>query len=268
MLVLWHVRMSITSFSPELLSMVFSFLPRTTSDPFDSDFSALGNALLVCRLWRQVLTSDFIPNFLEFLHSHLLGQVGESPVLWRKAKLVVTSTEALAAFCEGNLPARFDLCKSLEITNSVVGRGSMFHMEDLPLPFQQLEERLSREDSGIENISIFPLKMVSLSAFFQKVNKATDIGECDLFPMVTSKIRMVRARTMHRETMLHITFLKELVHKMTMGQIKLRLLDLRGMEVALVGPNGRDTLREQLTRAGTKLLCDEENLIIEKNRTW
>ena len=150
----------------------------------------------------------------------------------------------------------------------MTSRESMFHMEDLPKPIHQLEERLSREDSCIENISIFPLKMVSLSSFFKKVNNASEIGQCDLFPMVTSKIRIVRARTMHRETMLHITFLKELVHKMTMGQIKLRLLDLRGMEVALVGPNGRDTLREQLTSAGTKLLCDEENLIIEKNRTW
>ena len=162
----------------------------------------------------------------------------------------------------------------------------MFHMEDLPKPFQQLEERLSREDSCIENISFFPLKMVSLSSFFEKVNAASEIGQCNLFPMVTSKIRMVRARTLHRETMLHITFLKELIHKMTNGHIKLRMLDLRGMEVALsnltllfqfssffskvalVGPNGRDTMREQLTRSGTKLLYDEENLVIEKNRTW
>ena len=165
----------------------------------------------------------------------------------------------------------------------------MFHMEDLPKPFQQLEERLSREDSCIENISFFPLKMVSLSSFFEKVNAASEIGQCNLFPMVTSKIRMVRARTMHRETMLHITFLKELIHKLTIGQIKLRVLDLRGMEVspsrtypqfhisvfisfsrkvALVGPNGRDTMREQLTRTGTKLLYDEENLIREKDRTW
>jgi len=246
-LVLCHLRMSISSFSPELLSLVFSFLPRITSDPFDSDFSALANALLVCRLWRQV---------------------GESPVLWRDSKLMVTSTEILAAFCEGNLPPRFDLVKSLEITNSVIGHGSMFHMEDLPKPFQQLEERLSREDTCIENISIFPLKMVSLSSFFEKVNKASQIGQCNLFPMVTSKIRMVRARTMHRETMLHITFLKELIHKLAISHIKLRMLDLRGMEVALVGPNGRDTMREQLTRTGTKLLYDEDNLVIEKNRTW
>ena len=191
-----------------------------------------------------------------------------------------------------NLYARFDLVKSLEITNSVIGHGSMFHMEDLPKPFQQLEERLSREDTCIENISIFPLKMVSLSSFFEKVNKASQIGQCNLFPMVTSKIRMVRARTMHRETMLHITFLKELIHKLAIGHIKLRMLDLRGMEVvlsnlsiilnlifqcspffffkkvALVGPNGRDTMREQLTRTGTKLLYDEDNLVIEKNRTW
>ena len=27
-------------------------------------------------------------------------------------------------------------------------------------------------------------------------------------------------------------------------------------------------MREQLTRSGTKLLYDEENLVIEKNRTW
>ena len=212
--------------------------------------------------------------------------MGESPVLWRDSKLVVTSTEVLADFCDGNIPARFDLVKSLEIMNSVIGQGSMFHMEDLPEPFQQLEERLSREETCIENISIFPLKMVSLSSFFEKVNKASQIGQCNLFPMVTPKIRMVRARTMHRETMLHITFLKELIHKLTIGHIKLRMLDLRGMEVALsnltllfqsssffskvalVGPNGRDTTRELLTRTGTKLLYDEENLIVEKNRTW
>jgi len=181
---------------------------------------------------------------------------------------MVTSTELLAAFCEGNLPARFDKVKSLEITSSVTSRESMFHMEDLPKPFHQLEERLSREDSCIENISIFPLKMVSLSSFFKKVNNASEIGQCNIFPMVTSKIRMVRARTKHRETMIHTTFLKELIHKLTIGQIKLRTLDLRGMEVALVGPNGRDTMREQLTRTGTKLLYDEENLISEKERTW
>ena len=167
----------------------------------------------------------------------------------------------------------------------MTSHGSMFHMEDLPKPFHQLEERLSREDSCIENISIFPLKMVSLSSFFKKVNNASEIGQCDLFPMVTSKIRMVRARTKHRETMIHTTFLKELIHKLTIGQIKLRTLDLRGMEVlssqtchisvfifpqkvALVGPNGRDNMREQLTRTGTKLLYDEENLISEKERTW
>ena len=40
-------------------------------------------------------------------HSHLWSQVGESPVLWRDSKLMVTSTEILAAFCEGNLPPRF-----------------------------------------------------------------------------------------------------------------------------------------------------------------
>ena len=86
--------------------------------------------------------------------------------------------------------------------------------------------------------------------------------------MVTSKIRMVRARTMHRETIVNITFLKELIHKLDSGQIKLRLLDLRGMEVALAGPNGRDTLREELTKTGLKLLYDEENLVKEKNRVW
>ena len=37
-------------------------------------------------------------------------------------------------------------------------------------------------------------------------------------------------------------------------------------KVALVGPNGRDTMREQLTRTGTKLLYDEEKL--EKEHTW
>ena len=36
--------------------------------------------------------------------------------------------------------------------------------------------------------------------------------------------------------------------------------------MALVGPNGRDTMREQLTRTGTKLLYDEEKL--EKEHTW
>ena len=170
----------------------------------------------------------------------------------------------------------------------MTSHGSMFHMEDLPKPFHQLEERLSREDSCIENISIFPLKMVSLSSFFKKVNNASEIGQCNIFPMVTSKIRMVRARTKHRETMIHTTFLKELIHKLTIGQIKLRTLDLRGMEVlpsqtssqfhisvfiffpskkvALVGPNGRDTMREQLTKTGTKLLYDEEKL--EKEHTW
>ena len=64
--------------------------------------------------------------------------------------------------------ARFKIVKSLEITNSVTGQGSMLHMEDLPKPFHQLEEKLSREDSFIENISIFPLKIISVSSFFQK----------------------------------------------------------------------------------------------------
>ena len=170
----------------------------------------------------------------------------------------------------------------------------MFHMQDLPKPVHQLEERLSRLDSCIENISIFPTKMVSLSTFFQKVNKASEIGQCNLFPMVTSKIRMVRARTMHRETMISTPFLEELIHKLTIGHIKLRMLDLRGLEVltsknypqfhilififysqkaALVGKplgwtNRIDNMREQLTKTGTKLIYDEEQLIIEKNRTW
>ena len=44
--------------------------------------------------------------------------------------------------------------------------------------------------------------------------------------------------------------------------------DLVFVKVALVGPNGKDTLREQLTSTGTKLIYDEKNLIIERDRTW
>ena len=61
----------------------------------------------------------------------------------------------------------------------------MFHMEDLPLPFLQLKERLSREDSCIENISFFPLKMVSLSAFFAKVNGDRQVQHVHHFTMST-----------------------------------------------------------------------------------
>ena len=50
--------------------------------------------------------------------------------------------------------------------------------------------------------------MMAMMTMMIKVKGATDIGKCNLFPMVTSNIRVVRARTLHRETMLHITFLK------------------------------------------------------------
>ena len=52
------------------------------------------------------------------------------------------------------------------------------------------------------------MTMMAMMTMMIKVKGATDIGKCNLFPMVTSNIRVVRARTLHRETMLHITFLK------------------------------------------------------------
>ena len=224
---------SIASLPPEVLSLIFSFLPNVTSDPFNSDFSDLANALLVCHHWKEV---------------------GQAPVLWAKSKLMVTSTEVLADFCEGNVPARFDLVQSLEITNIVI------HM-----PVHQLEKRLSREDSYIENISIFPLTMVTVSTLFEKIKK-TGWGQSNLFPMITPKIRVVRARTVYREHYVHMAFLEELVHKMATGQITLRMLDLRGLEMNLVGLDGSGTVREKLTRTGAELICDEEHFLQEKCR--
>ena len=87
--------------------------------------------------------------------------------------------------------------------------------------------------------------------------------------MITPKIRVVRARTVYRGSQIHMAFLSELAHKMATGQITLRMLDLRGLEHALVsGLKGRDTMREKLTRTGAELICDEENLIIENKRYW
>ena len=107
------------------------------------------------------------------------------------------------------------------------------------------------------------IAMITMMTMMIKVKGANEIGKCNLFPMVTSNIRVVRARTLHRETMLHITFLKvnfviiilkrdhtiskmivmlftttymhiqELIHKLTTGQIRLRVLDLRGLEVVV-----------------------------------
>ena len=51
--------------------------------------------------------------------------------------------------------------------------------------------------------------------------------------------------------------------------VKVKIISLIvSLKVALVGPNGKDTLREQLTSMGTKLIYDEKNLIIERDRTW
>ena len=62
--------MDISNLPLELLELIFSYLPLVTINPFDSDFSDLASAMLVCRTWKSV---------------------GESEILWKEAKLVINS---------------------------------------------------------------------------------------------------------------------------------------------------------------------------------
>ena len=239
-------QMSISSLPLELLRVIFSHLPRTkNSDPFDSDFSALANALLVCTQWREV---------------------GEDKLLWRDAKIVINSDEKFAKFCDGRVPARFELVRNLEIAYNVAEQESVASLEEQGIAVHQLQEGLTGVGEHIQNISFFPLNLVPINVCLDKLRGAVNIGELNIFPIVTSKIRLVRAKTVHRETMLHTIFLKELLCKQMKGEIMLTKLDIRGMEVALVGPNGRDVFRGPFANEGVHLVYDNDNCAKELSR--
>ena len=239
-------QMSISSLPLELLRVILSHLPRTkNSDPFDSDFSALANALLVCTQWKEV---------------------GEDKLLWRDAKIVINSDEKFAKFCDGRVPARFELVRNLEIAYNVAEQESVASLEEQGIAVHQLQEGLTGVGEHIQNISFFPLNLVPINVCLDKLRGAVNIGELNIFPIVTSKIRLVRAKTVHRETMLHTIFLKELLCKQMKGEIMLTKLDIRGMEVALVGPNGRDVFRGPFANEGVHLVYDNDNCAKELNR--
>ena len=46
--------MDISELPLEVLQLIFSHLPRISTNPFDSDFSDLATAMLVCRTWKSV----------------------------------------------------------------------------------------------------------------------------------------------------------------------------------------------------------------------
>ena len=227
--------MLINNLPPELLRYILAFLPSTTSDPFEADYSQLANALLVCKKWRNE---------------------GESPFLWKEAKLVIGSMERMTSLCEGYLPKRYALTKSLHVPHTVFGTGLLF-MEVLPPPLLKMKEKLSSDDSAIVNLSFFPINMID-HTFLERLTLAMGTGEYDVFPIITPKMKEVKARMWQRDSMVHTTFLKEVIYKLETGKIRLEVLDLRGMEIPnTYGPFGRNNMRGRLQQTTIKILYDK-----------
>ena len=118
----------------EVLELIFSHLPRITSNPFESDFSDLARAMLVCRTWKSV---------------------GESEILWKDARLVISSSERLDQFLAEQIPKRFRLVKSIEVTNNLSEQESIAHLEAWSVGIPQLQEKLAEAGARIQNLFIF-----------------------------------------------------------------------------------------------------------------
>jgi len=227
---------TIEALPPELLALVLSHLPSTSSSPFSSCHSSLCSALLVCRLWRAL---------------------GEAPALWATARITLTSTAQLEDYCRGGLPARLALAATLEV------RAGAQLTPELGLA---LREALERRESRVVNLSLHPLTMVPHSLLVQRLSdflgrqppgepkRWPADGTLDLFPVLVPRLEVLRARSEVHEKLLSGAFLAEVAHKLTSGVLGVRVVDVRGME-AVVAMLGDRWLAEMKSGGATVLYC-------------
>ena len=218
----------------EVLELIFSHLPRITSNPFESDFSDLARAMLVCRTWKSV---------------------GESEILWKDARLVISSSERLDQFLAEQIPKRFRLVKSIEVTNNLSEQESIAHLEAWSVGIPQLQEKLAEAGARIQNLSVFPFYLFSSTLRYPDVQRSI-AGLCTLFPVVTPSTLFVQMKATHQDNTTHIVFLRELITRRRSSEIPLKTLDIRGIELPLEGRSGMISLKSQLTSLGVKVISE------------
>jgi len=241
---------SIGALPPELVSMVLSHLPSTSSSPFSSSHSSLCSALLVCRLWRAL---------------------GEDPRVWARARVILTSNAQVEVYCACGPPARLALAATLELTKGV---------ELTPELGQALRDALERRESRVVNLSIHsPIHMVPHSLLVKKLSdflgrqppgepkRWPQDGTLDLFPVLVSRLEVLRARSEVHEKLLSGAFLAEVAHKLTTGGLAVRVLDVTGMEAEVAMLHDR-WLAEMKKGGAAVVFCHETHkLEVEKEKS-
>ena len=226
--------MDISELPLEVLQLIFSHLPRISTNPFDSDFSDLATAMLVCRTWKSV---------------------AESEILWKDARLVISSSERFDQFLTEQIPQRFRLVKSIEVTSNLSEHESIAHLEAWSVGIPQVQEKLAEAGARIQNLSIFPFHLFPSTLRYPDLQRSI-AGLCTLFPVVTSSTLFVQAKATHQDNTTHIVFLRELISRLRSSQIPLKTLDIRGIELPLEGRSGMTSLKSQLTSLGVKVISE------------
>ena len=227
--------MLIENLPRELLRIILSLLPSTTNDPFQADYSDLANALLVCKAWKTE---------------------GESPGLWKDAKLMIGSMARMRAYCEQELPKRYAMTNTMHISSSIYGMRVM-SMDLLPTTWRDMMQMLSSEESPIDNLAFYPINLVD-RLFLEKANYALRTGEYDVFPIITSKLSWLKPMMWSSDSMTHSILLKEIVYKLQTDKLKLEVLDLRTMEIPnSYGTRGRTGMKMKLQETSVKILYQD-----------
>ena len=170
-----------------------------------------------------------------------------------EAKLVISSTERLDQFLTEQIPQRFRLVRSIEVTSNLSEEESIPHLEAWSVGIPQLQEKLSEAGDRIKNLSIFPFHLMPSTLRFPDLQRSL-AGLSTLFPSVTYSTLFVQAKATHQDSTTHIVFLKELLSRLRSSQIHLKTLDIRGIELPLEGPSGMTSLKSQLTSLGVKVI--------------
>ena len=169
--------------------------------------------MLVCKTWKSVAQSE---------------------ILWKDAKLVISSSEQFDQFMSEQIPQRFRLVKSIEVTKSLAEQESIAHLEAWAVGIPRLQEKLAEAGARIQNLSIFPFYLFSTTLRYPDVQRSI-AGLCTLYPVVTENTLFVQAKATHQDSTTHIVFLREMISRRRSSQIHLKTLDIRGIELPLEG---------------------------------
>ena len=219
---------------PEILTLIFSYLPVVASNPFESDFSNLASAMLVCKTWESVANDE---------------------ILWKDAKLVISSSGRLTQFLSEEIPQRFCLVKSIEVSNNLSEEQSIAHQNAWAVGIPKLQEKLAATGPRIQNISIFPFYLMPSTVCYQDLQRSM-AGLSNLFPAVTSSSLFVQAKATHQDSTVHTVFLRELLSRKSSSQIPLKTLDIRGIELAMEGPSGMTALKSYFRSLGVNVISE------------